>query len=276
MRKIAALLLLFIIAICIGACSKPASSFVLEFIDVGQGDSTLVECDGHYMLIDGGNKSSGDKVYSVLEERGVQHLDILAVSHMHEDHIGGLAKALTYASAIDKTIANATDWNTDEFRNFKHQLEGINGSKISVPYVGEKYSLGSAEVEVVYASAEDNNDSLVLLVTYGDTKYLFTGDIEINAQTKIANQYKNDFDKPFKIDIMKMPHHGANASILFIRTFMPDYAVISAGKGNQYNHPYDCTLDRLADADSRVYRTDVDGDITVKSDGKEIIVETSR
>lgn len=78
-----------------------SSSFQIQFIDVGQGDAALVECDGAYMLIDGVGKSAGETVYDVLEDKGVQHLQILAISHPHQDHIGGLAKALTYASKID-------------------------------------------------------------------------------------------------------------------------------------------------------------------------------
>lgn len=274
-KYVLAIFLLLIVSLCLGACSKSDSSFRIQFIDVGQGDSALVECDGHYMLIDGGDISAGDKVYRTLEEQGVQHLDILAVSHMHTDHIGGLVKVLTYASIIDKTISNKTDEDTTVFRNFERQLV-INDSKISIPHVGDKYKLGSAEVEVIYASAEDSNDSLVLLVTYGENKFLFTGDIGKDTQSKIAKQFINEADESYNIDLLKMPHHGADTSILFIRTFMPEYAIISVGKGNQYGHPYDKTLDMLEQADTKVYRTDIDGDIVVKSNGNQLSFETSR
>lgn len=255
------------------------STFSICFIDVGQGDSALVECDGNYMLIDGGDTSAGDKVYRVLEERGVQRLDILAVSHHHADHIGGLKKALTYASSIGLTISNSAYSDTELFRAFEHELS-INGSKIKVPSIGDKYKLGSAAVEVVDVSAEDNNDSLVLLITYGDTRFLFTGDIEKEAQTRISDKYQNKADKPYKIDLIKMPHHGSYTAELyrFLRTFMPDYVVISVGIGNSYGHPSQETLDLL---DSKtwkpmVYRTDNNGDIIVKSDGKKISVETQK
>ena len=135
-KQIIIIVILLICILCLGACSKSNSSFFIKFIDVGQGDAALVECDGHYMLIDGGDTSAGDKVYNVLEEEGVQHLDILAISHMHVDHIGGLTKALTYASAIDKTISNTVDGDTEVFRKFEHQL-GINGSKIN--YIRKKF-----------------------------------------------------------------------------------------------------------------------------------------
>ena len=266
-------LLMIIVCGCLLACSEPSSSFSIQFIDVGQGDAALVECDGHHMLIDGGDTSAGDKVYNVLEEQGIQHLDILALSHRHDDHVGGLAKTLTYATS-KITISNTTEGETKAFKEFKRQLE-INKSKLSIPHAGDKYKLGSAEVEVVDASSQDNNDSLVLLVTYKKTKYLFTGDIGEKTQSRIADQYSNEADEPFKINLLKMPHHGGAASIQFIRTFMPDYAIISVGK-NQYDHPNSVTLERIEQVDAKMFRTDKDGDITVKSDGERITVKTSK
>ena len=91
----------------------------------------MVECDGHYMLIDGGETTAGDTVYNVLEEQGIQKLDVLVVSHLHTDHYGGLTKALTYASSLGVTLSNAEYKDSKAFRDFEHQLQ-INGSKITV------------------------------------------------------------------------------------------------------------------------------------------------
>ena len=119
----------------------------------------------------------------------------------------------------------------------------------------------------------------------GKTKFLFTGDIEDEAQTRIADKYANEKDKEYKIDLIKMPHHGSaspksvngtGSLYRFIRTFMPDYAVISVGEGNSYGHPHKETLSLLEDADAKVYRTDIHGDIIVKSDGKSLMIETSK
>ena len=116
------------------------------------------------------------------------------------------------------------------------------------------------------------------MITYGKTRFLFTGDIEYKAQSRIAEKYMNDNDKEFKIDLIKMPHHGSYEGSLykFIRTFMPNYAVISVGSKNNYGHPHKETLDLLEDAEVKVYRTDIDGDIIVRSNGKELSFETSK
>lgn len=272
--------------LCLCACSATggSSSFSIQFIDVGQGDSALVECDGHYMLIDGGEVTAGDTVRGVLVEKGIQRLDILVASHMHSDHIGGLKKVLQYATSIGITLSNKDYSTSTVFKDFEYELN-IDGSKITVPNVGDKYNLGSAIVEVIDVSASNDNDSLVLLITYGDTKFLFTGDIEDDAQTRISDKYENDDDKAYKIDLIKMPHHGSTSPksvngtgslYRFIRTFDPDYAIISVGAGNMYGHPHKETLDLLDDADVKVYRTDKNGDIIVRSDGKTLSFETEK
>ena len=136
-RRIFAVILLICVVLTMAGCSKTGgdSTFSIRFIDVGQGDCALIECDGHYMLIDGGDTSAGDKVYSVLVENDIKHLDILVASHLHADHIGGLIKALTYATKIDLTISNTDYSDTEVFRKFNHELS-INGSSITVPDIG--------------------------------------------------------------------------------------------------------------------------------------------
>ena len=274
-----ALLLVVLISACAatGAVDKN-STFSILFLDVGQGDAALVECDGHSMLIDGGDSAAGEIVYGALKERDIRKLDILAISHLHADHIGGLPRALAYATSVGRTICNANYSDKQVFRNLEHEL-AINDSKITVPATGESLMLGSATIEVIDASAEEENDSLVLLITYGDTRFLFTGDIESTAQTRISDLYENESDSPFEVDLIKMPHHGSYTGTLyrFLRTFMPDYAVISVGADNPYGHPSRNTMELLENPNlgATVYRTDQVGDILVRSNGKKLSVTTT-
>ncbi|MBR2936900.1 MAG: MBL fold metallo-hydrolase [Oscillospiraceae bacterium] len=289
-KKITSLFLLVVTLIILCSCSQKKEStteigrdsyFRIYFLDVGQGDAAVVECDGQYMLIDGGDTFAEDTVYDFLVSKGISKLEILAISHLHKDHIGGLPKVLTYATKISHTICNADFASTKAFTDFEKELL-LNGASIEIPKTsqipgeGQTYFLGSATVEVVYASAEHENDSLVLLITYGDTRFLFTGDIEDAAQTWISDKYQSDNDEPYKIDLIKMPHHGSYSRTLyrFLRTFMPDYAIISVGQNN-YGHPHQETLDLLDSKtyNPKVYRTDLDGDIIVKSDGKSVTIE---
>lgn len=293
-KRILTFILLLTTLLC--SCSKENknSTFSVQFIDVGQGDSTLVECDGHYMLIDGGETTAGDKVYNVLAEKGIQKLDILAVSHLHTDHYGGLIKALTYASKIGVTISNSTYADNETFRKFEHEL-GINGTKITVPASGDKYELGSATVEVVDSRAEEANDSLVLLITYGKTRFLFTGDIQRNGQLRVIESFETKQKKQDDwVSLIKMPHHGAynddfglaeNALYRLLWEYDPSYFVISVGANNQYKHPHQETMDMIEDMvvkakeldwNNHVYRTDEQGDIVVRSNGKELSFETTK
>ena len=308
MKKKSLISILVFLILCLCGCTNPgpSSTFEIQFIDVGQGDSALVECDGHYMLIDGGDKKHGENVYKALEENAlgdkpVRHLDILAVSHFHEDHYAGLIKALENVSEIDHAISNTDSYKKgvgfDEdaeedpkkerslFADFTHELSE-SGASLEVPHIDDEYPLGSAKVKVIYVSAKRNNDSLVLLVTYGETKFLFTGDIEDITQddvrTQIYKQYIKTGDEPYKINLIKAPHHGAYSGKLynFYRTLEPEYVVISVGE-NSYGHPDQKTIDLLSNPKSgyrprKIFRTDENGDIFVKSNGKIVTVEPSK
>lgn len=249
------------------------SSFSIRFIDVGQADSALIECDGHYMLIDGGNRDDSDLIYSVLKQEEASHLDMIVGTHAHEDHIGGLPGALNYATA-DITLSPVTEYDSKVFTNFKKYAE-MNGGGLTVPAVGDEYELGSADVKIlgVNSGSDTNNTSIVLKITYGETTFLFTGDAEREAEQVILESGAD-----LSATVLKVGHHGSDTSTSypFLREIMPKYAVISVGEGNSYGHPTDDTLSRLRDADVEVYRTDLQGDIICRSDGKNVTFETER
>ena len=143
------------------------SSFSVHFIDVGQADAALVECDGHYMLIDGGNRGDSDVIYTVLKKAGADKLDMVVATHAHEDHIGGLPGAFSYATA-ELTLCPVTEYDSGVFETFKEYAEEKGGG-LTVPEVGDEYDLGSAEVEILGLNAgeDTNNSSSVLMIRCG-------------------------------------------------------------------------------------------------------------
>ena len=258
------------------AAPPPAagSSFEIHFIDVGQADSALVICDGHYMLIDGGNAEDSDLVYSYLERRGAKRLDYMVATHAHEDHIGGLSGALNY-TAVDAALCPVTEYSSKVFQNMVKYL-GEQGKALTVPEPGDKFSLGSARVEILGPVREyddTNNTSIVLRIDYGETSFLFTGDMETKAEEDLIDSGAN-----LSATVLKAGHHGSDTSTgyRFLREVMPEYAVISVGEGNKYGHPSSEVLSRFRDAGAEVYRTDMQGHVIAESDGKTVTFRTEK
>ncbi|MBQ5746606.1 MAG: MBL fold metallo-hydrolase [Clostridia bacterium] len=252
---------------------KDDSTFEILFIDVGQADSALILCDGKSMLIDGGNRGDSNVIYTVLKKRNVTHLDYIVATHAHEDHIGGLPGALNFAT-VGTVFSPVTYYDSDTFRNFLKYVEERD-SFITIPEVGDSFELGSAKVEILAVNTLDdtNNTSIVLKITYGETSFLFTGDAEREVEEVLVNSGAD-----LSSTVLKVGHHGSetSTSYLFLREIMPEYAIISVGEGNSYGHPADNTLSRLRDADVKVFRTDLQGDITVTSDGKTVSVKAMK
>ena len=249
------------------------TSFKIHFIDVGQADAALVECDGHYMLIDGGNKADSNVIYSVLKKAAVPKLDIVVGTHAHEDHVGGLPGAFSYTTA-DLTLCPVKSYDSNAFKDFAKYAEQ-KGNGITVPKPGDTHVLGSATVKILglNGGSDTNDTSIILRIDYGETSFLFTGDAERDAEQAVLNKGVD-----LSATVLKVGHHGSDTSTsyVFLRDVMPQYAVISVGNGNSYGHPTEDALSRLRDADVKVFRTDMQGDIFCTSDGKSVSFSVTR
>lgn len=250
-----------------------SSGFKVHFIDVGQADAALVICDGKTLLIDGGNADDSNLIYTYLHKRGVTHLDYIIATHAHEDHVGGLSGALNYAT-VSKVYSPVTSYDSKAFRNFISNVSK-QGKSVTIPQVGTQFALGSAVCSVlaVNTSSDTNNSSIVVRIVYGNTAFLFTGDAEREVEQAMMNR-----GAYLQSTVLKVGHHGSytSTSYQFLWNVMPQYAVISCGKGNSYGHPHDEVLSRLHDADVFTFRTDLQGDITCTSNGSTVKFRVDR
>lgn len=245
------------------------------FIDVGQGDSTLVTLpDGKVMLVDAGEASASQNVLDALDEADVDDIDYLVATHPHADHIGGMEAVLDAYEVGEVWMPDAPD-TTETYEGFLDAVDA-EGCPVEEAVAGEEIVGEDAgyTVDVLAPSddvdSEDMNDySAIVKVTYGDTALLFTGDA--SAQEIVdAN--------PGHVDVLKAAHHGSetgtNAEVMTETT--PEFVVMSYAEGNSYGHPDQSTLDAVSAAGATAYSTAANGNVTATSDGEQVGVETEK
>lgn len=237
-----------------------------HFIDVGQGDSTLIEANGHYMLIDAGEKDQADTVITYLKAQGVKKLDYVIGTHPHSDHIGGLEGVIR---EFDVTTVMLPE-KEHTTRIYEQLLDAIadKNIKVTIPASGESYRLGDASFQIISPNRDYgdnlNNWSIGMRLVYGKTSFVLCGDAEKEAE---QDMLLSGF--PLKADVLKVSHHGSSTSSTpeFMKAVSPRYAVISCGKNNDYGHPHKETMDLLKKLGIKALRTDQIGTIVIESDG---------
>lgn len=245
---------------------RDGSTLEVHFLDVGQGDATLIRCGEAAMLIDAGNNSWGDDVRDYLEYQSIGDLDYVIGTHPDADHIGGLDVVM---EAFDCGTVIMPDYekDTQTYTDVTDVMEE-KGYELTLPQVGTVYELGEAAFTIVAPNGEygDNaNDySVGILLEHGENRFLLTGDAEEDSE---ADMLDNGID--LSADVLKAAHHGSRTANTeaFLERVNPEYVVISCGEGNSYGHPHAEVLNRIREMGIKVFRTDEEGTVVATSDG---------
>lgn len=251
-----------------GASNEVTEEMTIHFIDVGQGDCTLIVCGEDAMLIDAGDNAQGTKIQNYLQKQNVETLKYVICTHPDSDHIGGM-DVILYKFSCETVFMTEEEKDTETYREVADTLKEKNYKK-TLPVVGETYLLGNAEFTILgpaQIAEESNNNSIAILLTHGENKFLFTGDAEEEEELAFLQS-----GIPIEADVYKAGHHGSRTSSCkeFLEAVSPHYAVISCGEGNSYGHPHAEPLNNFRAMGIQVFRTDEQGSIVVGSDGKEL------
>ena len=262
-----------------GADPPPSGSLSVSFIDVGQGDSVLVQAGGESYLIDAGRAEEGPNIVDFLRDRGVRDLDGIIVSNPDADHIGGFLDVFD-AFPVETVYLSGDPKGTLTFNTFLRAARD-EGSDTEVVRAGMLMDWAGVQADVVAPPtdaegglfSETNDNSVGILLTYGTARVLLAGDAEAKSEEYMAG---GPYTGP--LTVLKVTHHGSSTSStpLFLGRFRPKIAVIQVGADNSYGHPTPETLDRLRRAGAKVFRNDEDGDVIVTIKDQEVEVAVTR
>ncbi len=264
------LIFLFLCAVLIwiAVFDLPGEKLHVYFLDVGQGDSILIQTSkNQQILIDGGPDNA------VLSELGEvmpfydKKIELVILTHPHADHLAGLLEVLK-SYQVDQILTTGIEYTTPEYIAWQKEIKDRN-IPVKIAQAGQIIDLDKAKMEILYPLEflqekkidNLNNSSIVCRLEYGKNSFLFTGDIEEEAEQKLK-------DDSLKSTVLKIPHHGSSTSLLleFLGQIDPEVAVLCVGADNSFGHPTEDILDKLKNVE--VYRTDQDGTIEIISDGE--------
>ena len=253
------------------------SPLSVHVLDVGKADSILIECEGKYMLVDGGTIDCGEPVAEYLKRRGVKTLDYVVNTHPDSDHIGGLSEIIRRFS-VEHYLAPAIPLEliplSEEYRLTQEVLHDKSFAS-SAPKFGDTYFLGKLKIQVLgplKTGTSTNNNSILLRLTYGNTHFLLMGDAEKEEEADLLASGAD-----LTADVLKVGHHGSSTSTTaeLIKAVQPRYAAISVA--DDTNHlPKNDVIKRLNDKGVQTFRTDIYGTILFLSDGHSVHVATEK
>ncbi len=246
-----------------------ADMLEVHYIDVGQGDATLIKCGSHAMLIDAGDYTKGSAVWAYLLKQNLDKLDYVIGTHLDADHIGGMDVVIT---KFDCGAILVPEYEK-ESKSREELFDAIEAKNYhnTQPIVGDSYQLGDAVFTILAPEKEfyekENNYSIGIRLVYGQNSFLFVGDAQEESEEEML---KSGLE--LKADVLKAGHHGSSSSTSedFLHEVAPAYAVISCGEGNDYGHPHAAVLNLLRREGVQVFRTDEQGSIVAYSDGTNI------
>lgn len=252
------------------------SAITCTFIDVGQGDSTLITCDGYTILIDAGDVDAWPAIRTTLENKNIQKIDLLVATHPHADHIGSMDDVLANIP-VEKIAMSEAAPDTSAFERLLDAIETANAETV-FPSAGEEMTYGSVTLQFLHPVSGDtyeslNNYSIVIRMVTPYGTVLFTGDAETLAEKEILAS-----GCTVSADVLKVGHHGSttSTSAAFLEAVSPAYAVIQVGEGNDYGHPSNKILERLRKSQISIYRTDTQGSITLQMSDAGLIFTTEK
>lgn len=246
------------------------SKMYVNFVDVGQGDCTLITCNGKTILVDVGETGESQTVINYIKNQGIKKLDCVIGTHPHSDHIGCMGYVLNAFDVGDVIMPEIPDKIMPTTVCFEKFLDAVEEKAENAYFaeVGDEYTYGDMKFQILapVKNYDDlNNMSVVVKLTFGSTSVMLTGDAEKKSE---KDMLKNNIN--YSADILKMGHHGSRTSSTdeWLNAVNPTYAVISCGKNNDYGHPHKETISKLKKHNIEYLRTDLLGDIVFVSDGK--------
>ena len=254
----------------------PGTDVSVHFIDVGQGDCELIRVGDQSILIAAGENAKGNTVLDYLNKQGIEKIDLFIGTHPHSDHIGGMDTVINRIEVGEVLMPELPDSLVPTTKTYTDVLTAIADKNLPVTAAepGQMYTFGDATLEILgpLRDYDDLNDmSVVAKLTYGSTTFLFGGDMEKEVEDDLLNA-----NADVRADVLKLSHHGSKTSNskAFLDAVGADTYAICVGAGNSYGHPHDQVLNRISG--KQVYRTDLNGDIVIGTDGANLTVQTEK